>query len=380
VAIQEPVERVSESAPRPISSVILKIAGNCNLDCTYCYWFRLPDARRTYGNMSPEVVDAFLERFERHLQEHKLTRFHFSLHGGEPLLFPKHRFADLCQRLRMIGQRHACDIEISVNSNGTLVDDEWCAIFRGLVDHVGISIDGPRQIHDARRIDLLGRGTYDKVLEGIACLKRNGIKYGVLSVASPDTNAIELVKLLVDELGVNNFDVLIPDATHDAPPNRSIAAFYIALYDLYSEQLVERGVKIRILQEWVRSCLGFQSRTQSIGRGLVRTVMVKQDGKIEPVDTLHNLAEFYVPGPLSVFNSELNAITQDPLWLRVYSESERIPTDCLSCRHKNTCGGGNIVERWSTVRGFDNRNVYCSDLQQIYDHVCASLEQHLDEH
>ena len=365
------------NSPAPISSLILKIAGNCNLNCTYCYWFKKAEVRTTYGNMSVEVEERFLQRFDEHLHLHSLSRFHISMHGGEPLLFPKARFRRLCERLRAIGDTRGCQIEISVNTNGTLIDREWCDIFRQWVNNVGVSIDGPKAIHDRLRIDLNGKGSYDRVMVGVNFLRAAEIHFGILCVANPDSNPTALVKLFVEDLKIKSFDVLIPDATHDSPPVSSISSYYNELFDIYLQDLAPQGIKIRILQELVRTSLGFPTRTQSVGQGPIRTIMVKQDGQIEPLDTLHNLAEKYSPTNLSVFNNKLNDITADPIWLKLYFESSDTPRECRTCRHKNSCGGGNVVERWSSANGFDNKSVYCSDLMKIYDHVGERILEHL---
>lgn len=362
---------------KPISSLILKIAGNCNLDCSYCYWFKQPDVRSTYRNMSEGVVNQFLVRFAHHIRKYELKRFHISLHGGEPLLFPKKRFRALCEALLRIGRESGCDVELSLNTNGTLIDDEWCCIFAEFIHNVGVSIDGPQEAHDSHRVDLQGRGTFNKVIQGVRFLEKHHIKFGVLSVSNHKTKPKELLSLLVTELKLKSFDVLIPDATYINPPEASISEFYIELFDLYTESLVYQGVKIRILNEWARTCLGIQSRTQSVGNGCVRTVMIKHDGRIEPLDVLHNLGDAYKPGRLNVFENELNDITADPFWNLVYTESAKIPEECRGCRHEFSCGGGNIVERWSSEREFANKSIYCADLMRIYDHISNFLNKQL---
>jgi uncharacterized protein len=327
--------------------------------------------------MSKPVVDAFLTNFETHIRKFGLKSFHLSLHGGEPLLFPKERFRELCLSVKKIGEKLGCKIEISVNSNGTLIDDEWCQIFKDCVDYIGVSIDGPKTVHDLVRVDLKGSGSFDRVLRGVRCLQNAGITFGILCVVNSASRPQELVSLFVDELCVKSFDILIPDATYDNPPSFSVADFYTELFDIYTTSLVPRGVRVRILREWTRTCLGFGSRTQSIGRGPIRTVMIKQNGRIEPLDTLHNLGDKYNPGNLTVFDNQINDITDDPLWREVYYASSTVPKECNTCVHRQSCGGGNVVERWSSRNGFSNKSVYCDDLLKIYDHVSEFISSTL---
>src|SRR5208282_6118489 len=106
------------SADVPIFTfVLVKLASRCNINCTYCYWFRDAEVYKKPAVLTPEAEDAFCLRLEEHIREFNLPAFLLVFHGGEPLLFPKRRFDALMKKLRDIEQRTGCVITCGVTTN-----------------------------------------------------------------------------------------------------------------------------------------------------------------------------------------------------------------------------------------------------------------------
>src|SRR5262245_63126531 len=127
--------------------VLVKLASRCNINCTYCYWFRDSDVYKKPALLSVESEDAFCRRLEEHIRAFALDQFMLVLHGGEPLLFPKHRFVTLQKKLDALAERTSCHIERGVTTNAILVDEEWTDIFKAYDVEVSVSLDGPPDIH-----------------------------------------------------------------------------------------------------------------------------------------------------------------------------------------------------------------------------------------
>ena len=98
----------SPAAARPFAFVLVKLASRCNINCTYCYWFRDAEVYEKPAVLTPEAEDAFCLRLEEHIREFDLPVFLLVFHGGEPLLFPKRRFDALMKKLRDIEERTGC--------------------------------------------------------------------------------------------------------------------------------------------------------------------------------------------------------------------------------------------------------------------------------
>ena len=349
------------------TGILLKLSARCNINCTYCYWFRDPDVYSKPRLLLQEVEDALICKLGAHIRSNAISEFRIILHGGEPLLYGKERFRSLCSRLRDLENTSACNIRISVMSNGILIDTEWAKLFCKYRINVGVSLDGPSSIHDNARIDFQKRGTFERVVRGIRVLQDAGINPGILSVCHPEADP-EIFLQLVHDLKVKSFDVLVPDATHsDQPP--SIADFYIKLFDLWEDVYSDKGISIRFFEGIIRGLLGARSGTQSIGYGPVDTVTVMPDGSLEALDVARIIAPGATRSLINLLINDFDAIEQDPLWREILNASTELNPVCNACVWRNCCGGGHIVSRWSDDARFDNPSVYCADLKKIIGHV-----------
>lgn len=154
----------------------------CNIDCRYCY---LPD--RTDKSVVAEATlrNLFTQVFATGWAVDGLS---VVWHAGEPTVLP----ADWYRRaFRLIDELRPADLRVShsFQTNGTLIDDDWCRFFAEEGVNVGVSIDGPRRLHDKNRVTRAGRGTWDKAVGGIRLLRRHGVPFHVISVLSAESLA-----------------------------------------------------------------------------------------------------------------------------------------------------------------------------------------------
>lgn len=161
----------------PTRLVILQPTSFCNIDCSYCY---VPD-RQVKGLMSMEVMSRVLDS----LVDEKMlsSRCTVCWHAGEPLAAGKRyleeAFAITTEKLG----RHT-KLQLTIQTNGTLIDDEWIELFRRFDVRVGVSLDGPQWLHDMHRKDRKGRGSFDATLRGLRMLQDGGIANYVLAVVT----------------------------------------------------------------------------------------------------------------------------------------------------------------------------------------------------
>lgn len=357
----------AEDAP-VITFVLVKLASRCNIKCTYCYWFRDADVYKKPAVLTVEAEDAFCAQLEAHIREFDLERFMIVFHGGEPLLFPKRRFAKFQQKLCAIEERTGCMIERGVCSNAILIDDEWAALFTRYEIDISVSIDGPAEVHDRYRLGMKGEGTHAETLRGIDCLRKAGIEPGIIVVCNPATDPEQVLSYVVDVLGILRFDVLPPDATHeDNPP--PIHDYFIRLFDVWYDRYAARGVRISTLDAMIQGLMGDMSVSDTIGLGPIDTVTLMTDGSLEPLDVLRITGNGSTRTTISVQKDPLMAIQGDDRWRRAFDASTTVCGVCRDCEFLDSCGGGHLAQRWSAQRGFDNPSVYCESWKLIFDHI-----------
>ncbi len=149
----------------------------CNIDCRYCY---LPD-RNSKAVVAPQTLhNLFSQVFASGWVRDSLS---VVWHAGEPMVLPIAFYRDAFAMIESLRPRDLPVVH-SFQTNGTLVDDAWCAFFAEARIHLGVSIDGPRPLHDRNRVTRSGRGTFDRTIAGIRLLRRHGVPFHVISVLS----------------------------------------------------------------------------------------------------------------------------------------------------------------------------------------------------
>ena len=154
------------------------VGSMCNLDCTYCYYLHKQDMLRQ--PRQPRMSDAMLERYIRqYIEAQTGDEVVFSWQGGEPTILGLEFFRKVIElqgRYRKPGQR----IENDLQTNGTLLDDEWAVFLQQHRFLVGLSCDGPEALHDRHRPTKGGAATHDKVVAAARLLQRHGVPFAVL--------------------------------------------------------------------------------------------------------------------------------------------------------------------------------------------------------
>ena len=162
--------------------VMLKPAGaHCNLACKYCYYL---EKNKLYPTAQRHLMsDEMLEQFTReYIEAQTMNQVLFTWHGGEPLL----RSIDFYRKALSLQQKYAGGRHIDnvIQTNGTLLTDEWCEFFAQNHWLVGISIDGPQPDHDHYRLTAAGKPSWQKVMQGIKLLKKHGVEWNAMAVVN----------------------------------------------------------------------------------------------------------------------------------------------------------------------------------------------------
>ncbi|HEY7298985.1 MAG TPA: radical SAM protein [Xanthobacteraceae bacterium] len=361
---------------QPISQLLIKVASRCNIDCSYCYWFRDAAVYAKPKLMNAEVLEQLLRRIEEHIVKYSMVELPLILHGGEPLLWGVENFYRISEASEAISARTECAIPIAVTTNGILIDEAWLDCFETRNIAVSISIDGPAHIHDIHRRTFQGTGTHAAVEHAARLLTSRDINVTALAVCNPAHDPKEFIDSFKD-CGISAFDIMIPDATVDESPP-SIGLFYRRLFDLWLEtNRHEPSVEIRIVTDMVTALLGNDSPTEGVGYKPIELCTVMTDGTVEAHDVLRIAGDGVNQTSFNIFTHAIDEIRNEPRWQAARDASIKLCEKCRQCKFMNACGGGYLPHRFSKKNGYDNPSVYCDDLYATYQHIQSVLEDHV---
>jgi anaerobic sulfatase maturase len=166
---------------KPLYVMLKPVGSACNLACQYCYYLEkellYPNNKRSW--MSEETLETFIQQYFLAQTQPYVS---FTWHGGEPLLRPISFYKKALKLQQKYGKGFY--IENSLQTNGTLLTDEWCRFFKENNFLIGLSIDGPATVHDAYRQTLSGKGSFQKVLNGIRLLNKHGVEWNAMAVVN----------------------------------------------------------------------------------------------------------------------------------------------------------------------------------------------------
>lgn len=364
---------------------VFKIAEVCNLKCPYCYFFFGGDQSfAEHPPVIPEDIVVSAARFLRQgVKDLGLKKLDISFHGGEPLMVGKKRFKRICDILVEEIADHV-ELRLNMQTNGALIDEEWANILYDYRVGVGVSVDGPKWIHDQSRIDKKNRGTYDLTLQGIRRMQRRAEgSVGGLGVIPASATAREIYAHFVHELGIKVIDLLMPiQDWRNVEPDmvQHVTEFYLQLFDVWMEDN-DPKVEIRTLSEPLRAMLtGHGARNYSVSlKDICDSITIRSNGDLCPDDTLSSLAPRYQKTNFNVRRDSLSSFMRADFWEDIRLAAAEPAHRCVDCKWWGICRGGQAEHRFDEQTRFRRESVYCDTYQQVfermYDRVTKSLDR-----
>jgi uncharacterized protein len=360
--------------PPPAFHLLAKPTGAiCNLNCDYCFYL---SKKRLYPGSRFHMTDEMLETYIRQLIEaHRVPEVTMAWQGGEPMLMGLdffRRSIEVQQKFR----RSDMTLLNTIQTNGTLINEDWAAFFREHNFLVGISIDGPSELHDAFRRDKNGRPTFDRVIQGLDCLKKHGVEFNALVTihkANAD-NPLEVYRFLRDDLGIRYIQ-LIPIVEHRGNTNAvsdfSVTAgqygrFLIAIFEEWVRHDVAETFVTMFdvaLANWAGEPPSLCVFSPTCGMTLAMEHngdMYSCDHFVEPAYFLGNIAD--TPMIDLVTSPKQNKFGRDKL--------ELLPRYCLECEVRFACHGGCPKDRFiNTPEGEPGLNYLCTGYKTFFKHI-----------
>lgn len=367
-----------------LDTVLVKVASRCNINCTYCYVYNMGDDNWAHLEkfMSPETIGALCASLAEIVSRQRKC-FSVVLHGGEPFLLGEARLDFLLRSLREVLPEY---YPISIQTNGMLISIpilDTCSKYRV---SVAVSIDGPEEVHNKYRVTHNDKGTFEQVVAGIAILKAHPdarfLYAGLLAVIDPLSDPAEVYGFFKG-LNAPSVDFLYKDGNHTKLPLNKASVFsveygswMVALLDIYLND--PYPIKVRVLDDMIKSLIGGVVSKEGLGLTNFAIVIVDTDGTIMKNDTLkstYNGADKF-DQPLNIKGAGLLEFLASEEFDE-YRKMQR-PTNakCLNCPELHVCGGGMILNRWSTENGFNNPSVYCADQLHLIKAIRQTLAQY----
>lgn len=372
---------VSRTPAARFSGALLKVSSRCNLDCDYCYVYHHVDQswRKQPPLMSDAVLALFSQRLSTYIAETGLRKFSIIFHGGEPLLYGAKRLATATDVIRGSAPTH-CSLDFSVQTNGVLLTDEALSYLVQAQVSVSLSLDGPRSANDLHRLDHRARSTFDATFAALERLQSApaGTFAGVIAVIDPLVAPRDLFEFFAAR-NLPRLDLLLPDATHAAPPTARRQS-----PEIYSQWLEEAfriwfneypAVPLRWFDAVLASRFGVPSATDVMGLGEVSLIVIETDGSYSDHDVFKVAADGAAHLGSSLRETSLTAIAHHE---RLREHAKRLclpnlPAECRVCPVVEACGGGSIVHRFHPLRGLDAPSVYCGELFHLFEQVSCGL-------
>lgn len=359
----------------------------CNLLCTYCYVYTAADNswRHRPVRVPDRVLTRSAERIGEHVATHGLRHIRVDLHGGEPLLgggtAVLRQAAEVRKAVEATGV--SCEVQVSVQTNGTLLTDD---VIRRLADariRVGVSLDGGYSHHNKRRVDHSGRPSWDAAVRGLLVLAEYPETYaGILCAVDLDRDPVEIYNSLL-EFRPAAIDLLLPHANWSSPPyGKGPSTAGEAPYGEWLTRAFDRWfdgdryqTRIRLFAEIIGLLLGWDSSAEAVGLSPVAAVLVETDGVIQQVDSLKTAYEGAPETGLDIFRNSFDEALEHPGIAARQLGFAALSDTCGRCPVVAVCGGGHYAHRYERGSGFRNPSVYCADLKLLIRHIARRLER-----
>ncbi len=381
--------------------VMIKATGPvCNLNCGYCYY--LSKEKLLTTNSRWRISDETLENFIRqYIEQQNAKEVVFSWQGGEPTLLG----LDFFKKVVELQQKYAPSYmrcENDLQTNGTLLTDEWCEFLKEHNFLVGLSIDGPQHLHDAYRTHKNGKGSFEEVFNTSKLLRKHGVRFATLTVIN-DLNSkypLEVYRFLRDEVGSKQIQLIpivesgnfsstapqywklneMPDE-HSPRVNPSHPDSFLASWCVEPEAY--GNFLIKVFDEWFAHDLGsiyvpfFDSAVEQwmgkpsplcifspiCGKGLA----MEHDGSLYACD--HYVYPEYKLGNVNDGRLIDMALSEEQEHFG-YAKDTSLPGKCRQCRYLFACSGECPKNRLlKTAQGEPGLNYLCKGLYKYFSHI-----------
>jgi uncharacterized protein len=365
-------------ASREFQVMVKPVGAVCNLDCGYCYYLKKKDfyPKTESFRMADDLLEEYIVQ---HIEACPIELIFFAWHGGEPTILGIdyfRRIVELQQKHRPPGRK----ILNGIQTNGTLLDEEWCRFLARHGFQVGISMDGPKELHDRYRITKRGKSTHKQVMQAYRLLRKYRIECDVLCVVHHmNVRQPAAVYRFFKEIGVK-FMQFLPlvmrqdgnGTSAETVPADDYGKFLCTVFDEWARHDIGRIV-VQNFDEAIRPFLGVEHALCVLRETCGDVVVVEHNGDfyscdhfVEPEHRLGNIRE-----------TPLVELLESPEQ-RAFGRRKRdgLPRFCLECEVLSSCNGGCPKDRFArTPDGEEGLNYLCAGFKRFFTYSRPFLQR-----
>lgn len=364
--------------------IMAKPAGSmCNMRCRYCYYL---EKSRYYSGRTMMPDDVLEEFIKQYIEAQTMPAVLFTWHGGEALL----RTPDFYKKVLRLQRKYARGIHVDncIQTNGTKLTDEWCRFFKDNGWLVGVSIDGPREFHDAYRLKTNGHGSFDDVMRGIELLNKHDVEWNAMAVVndliaarphefyqffkSIDCRFIQFAPIVerLSSKGLATADEDAPLASFSVTPE----AWGNFLCDIFDEW-VRRDVGtffIQIFDATLANTVGVEPGVCTLGRTCGHAAVIEHNGDLYSCD--HFVFPEYRIG--NIRNRSIFEMMDSPEQRRFGdAKFDTLPGQCRRCKWLRLCNGECPKNRFAISEdGEPGLNYLCNGFRHFFEHTAPAME------
>ncbi len=376
---------------RPLYVMVKSVGSVCNLSCDYCYYLEKSKLYKEAKNhvMSEELLDKFVEEY---IQSQTMPQVMFTWHGGEPLMRPISFYKKAIDLQKKYAQGRT--IDNCIQTNGTLLTDEWCRFFKENNFLVGVSIDGPQEFHDEYRKNKQGQPSFAKVMKGIELLKKHGVEYNAMAVVN-DFNAdypldfyhffkeidchyiqftpiVERLSNRADGLSLSSpVQQEKADLAEFSISPEQWGNFLCAIFDEWVREDVG-NYYIQLFDSTLANWIGEQPGVCTMAKNCGHAGVMEYNGDVYSCD--HFVFPEYKLGNLYT-NTLVEMMYSDKQTQFGEAKSKTLPTQCKECEFLFACNGECPKNRFAfTSTGEPGLNYLCKGYHKFFKHVAPYMD------
>ena len=358
-----------------VQLLIKPVSGSCNMRCRYCFYEDEAGMRETacYGKMTPETARTLI----RKTLDAAEGSASFVFQGGEPTLAGLSFYRFFTDTVTEYNHK-SLRVEFAIQTNGLLLSDEWCEFFAQNRFLVGLSLDGPRDIHNRNRRLTDGKGSFDRVMQSVELLKAHGCDFNILSVVTAHSDADKIYHFFrKNQLLYQQYVPFIPRLDGKKGEvflsAQQYGKFLKRLFDLWYEDLAA-GMEIhnRDFENWIGMLAGIPPEHCGLCGHCQTQYVVEADGSVYPCD-------FYVLDCFRCGNLTTDSFSQinDSIQSSGFAvPSFHVDSSCRTCPHYPVCRGGCRRYREPFLpNGLPGKSIFCASYLDFFSYASPRMRR-----